>query len=93
VTTQNLTTINFHGAELMAIRGETPETTMVAMKPIAEGMGLDWEGQRQKIMRHPVLAPAACKMKAVAADVAPNPSKSARRPAPQASDPSHASDY
>jgi hypothetical protein len=29
---------------------------MVAMKPIVEGMGLDWKGQYDKLRSHPVLA-------------------------------------
>ena len=52
----NLTTVNFHGAELVALRGDTPETTLVAMKPVVEGMGLDWKGQFDKIKAHPVLS-------------------------------------
>ncbi|AQU86232.1 hypothetical protein B0W47_00780 [Komagataeibacter nataicola] len=50
-----LTTIDFHGSNLIAIPGDRPETTLVAMKPVAEGMGLDWEAQRKKLERHPVL--------------------------------------
>ncbi|MGP9819177.1 phage antirepressor N-terminal domain-containing protein [Salinarimonas sp. NSM] len=51
-----LTTITFHGANLVAIPGESPETTMVAMKPVVEGMGLDWGGQHKKVLSHPVLS-------------------------------------
>lgn len=51
-----LTTLDFHGAKLIAIAGDRPETAKIALKPIVEGMRLDWEGQRQKIERHPVLA-------------------------------------
>ncbi|CAO3350899.1 phage antirepressor N-terminal domain-containing protein [Azospirillum palustre] len=29
---------------------------MVAMKPVVEGMGLDWSSQHAKVMRHPVLS-------------------------------------
>lgn len=50
-----ITTIPFHGASLYAMAGDTPEKTLVAMKPIVDGMMLDWSGQRQKIDRHPVL--------------------------------------
>ena len=53
--THEITKIQFHGADLIVQRGETPDTTFVAMKPVVEGMGLDWEGQRLKIERHPVL--------------------------------------
>lgn len=51
-----LTTIDFHGAKLVAIGGDSPESVRVAMKPIVEGMGLDWSGQLQRIKRHPVLS-------------------------------------
>lgn len=54
-----LTTIDFHGAKLVAIAGDRPETTLVAMKPIVEGMGLNWEGQRKKIMSHPLVSKGA----------------------------------
>lgn len=53
-----LTTIDFHGTKLIAIAGDRPETTLVAMKPIVEGMGLDWERQRRTIHAHPVLKAA-----------------------------------
>jgi hypothetical protein len=55
--TNALTTIDFHGAALVAIRGNTPAETLVAMKPVVEGMGLNWEKQRIKLNNHPVLAP------------------------------------
>jgi hypothetical protein len=50
-----LTTIPFRGATLAAIAGPTPETTHVALRPLVDGMGLDWSGQLQRIKRHPVL--------------------------------------
>jgi hypothetical protein len=53
----DLTTVDFHGAKLVAVKGNTPAETLVAMKPVVEGMGLDWEEQRRKLHRHPVLAP------------------------------------
>lgn len=55
MNSHDLTTINFHGATLVAIRGETDATTLVAMRPVAEGMGLDWSSQRRKLAGHPVL--------------------------------------
>lgn len=58
MTANELTTIDFHGATLIARRGDTPAETLVAMKPIVEGMGLQWEKQRIKLAGHPVLAPA-----------------------------------
>lgn len=57
MSTQSLATIDFHGASLVAIRGNTPAETLVAMKPVVEGMGLHWEKQRIKLNNHPVLAP------------------------------------
>jgi hypothetical protein len=38
------------------------------MKPICENLGVDWEGQRQKIKRHPALNRVACMIKATAED-------------------------
>jgi hypothetical protein len=63
-----LTTIDFHGATLLARPGDTPETTIIAMRPVVEGMGLDWSTQLRKITRHPVLGPSVVKMTTVAAD-------------------------
>ena len=50
-----LTRIPFAGGELLAVRGATPRETLVALKPIAERLGLDWSGQRAKLAAHPVL--------------------------------------
>lgn len=51
-----LTTIDFHGSKLIAIAGDRPENTLVAMKPVVEGMGLDWTYQSRKLQSHPVLS-------------------------------------
>lgn len=51
-----ITTIEFHGAHLLAARGHTPAETMIVMKPVVEGMGLDWSGQRAKLLAHPILS-------------------------------------
>ena len=40
----------------------------VAMKPICENIGLDWEAQRQRIKRNHVLDVSACMIKVVAQD-------------------------
>ncbi|MFT9068599.1 MAG: phage antirepressor N-terminal domain-containing protein [Acetobacter syzygii] len=53
---KQLTTIEFHGAKLIAVAGDRPESTLVAMKPIVEGMGLDWTYQSRKLQSHPVLS-------------------------------------
>jgi len=55
VTKQTITTIEFHGATLLALQGEKPETTFVAMRPMVEGMGLDWAAQFTKIKAHSIL--------------------------------------
>lgn len=52
----DLTTISFHGATLVALKGATPADTLVAMKPVVEGMGLTWEPQFTKLKTHPVLS-------------------------------------
>ncbi len=52
---QELAVVPFRGAELLAIAGASPAETLVAMKPMVEGMGLVWEGQRKKLEGHPVL--------------------------------------
>lgn len=48
--------VPFDGDELLALRGEAPDSTMVVMKPIAERLGLDWGGQHKKLIAHPVLS-------------------------------------
>ena len=52
--TTELTTVDFHGATLLAVRGDTPQTTLVVMKPVVEGIGLAWQSQLEKIKAHPV---------------------------------------
>lgn len=59
---RSLITISFRGASLAALAGPTPETTLVAVKPLVDGMGLPWEAQRQRILRHPVLRTCTCVM-------------------------------
>lgn len=50
--------INFHGDRLLGVEAEGP--VMIPVKPICDALGLDWEGQRQRIERHPVLSKGAC---------------------------------
>ncbi len=57
MTKNMITTVGFHGAKLIARRGDTSAETLVAMKPVVEGMGLDWGGQHKKLMAYPVLSP------------------------------------
>ena len=47
------------------MQGDKP---YVAMKPICENIGLDWEAQRQRIKRNHVLDVSACMIKVVAQD-------------------------
>ena len=47
--------VKFHDDELIVL--VTPEgEQLVALKPMVEGFGMDWSGQRQAIMRDPVLS-------------------------------------
>lgn len=43
-------TINFHGTELITIKKDDHE--FVAMKPISEGIGLNWQKQYEKLQRN-----------------------------------------
>lgn len=58
--------VNFHGTEMIVV--ERDGQKLVAMKPIAEAMGLDWESQRQLIQRDSVLNSTACFTQVVAED-------------------------
>jgi hypothetical protein len=51
----NLIAIDVHGVAVPALSGSTPKATLVAMKPLVEGMGLDWSAQFRRIQRHHVL--------------------------------------
>lgn len=46
--------VEFHGAELVGRLHQGQP--FVAMRPIVEGMGLDWSKQLEKLKSHPVLA-------------------------------------
>lgn len=54
MTAQALISIPFHGKPLITFQhnGEAH----AAMKPIAEGMGLDWKSQHARIKRNPILS-------------------------------------
>lgn len=56
MTGKNITTVDFHGTTLIAQKGVTPADTMIAMKPVVDGVGLDWSYQYRKIISHPVLS-------------------------------------
>ena len=53
-TTTQVVTVDFHGQPMIAVKNG--DEIRVAMKPIAEAIGLDWNGQFQRIKRHPVMA-------------------------------------
>jgi hypothetical protein len=50
-------TIDFYGDELVAVRDEQG-TIWVPVRPLCDSLGVAWTGQRQRIMRDPVLAEA-----------------------------------
>lgn len=53
---QTISTIDFHGTEIIAIAGDTPATTLIPMKPLVEGMGMQWHGQFERIQQNQILA-------------------------------------
>jgi len=53
-----LTTVDFHGDKLPVFKKDGKN--LVAMKPIAEHLGLDWNGQFQRIKRNPTLKRSMC---------------------------------
>lgn len=56
----NLVTVDFHGQSLVAVLIDG--NPFVAMKPICENIGLNWDAQRQRIRRSPVLDQGAVVM-------------------------------
>lgn len=46
----------------------TSDEQLVAIKPICEAIGIDWEGQRQRIERDEILSSVACMIKATGKD-------------------------
>lgn len=63
---QNAISVYFNQQTITAfLKGNEP---FVAMKPICENMGLDWDAQRQRIKRHPVLSSTTVMITAVAED-------------------------
>lgn len=63
-----ITTLNFHGTDILIRAGKTPAETLVAMKPVVEGMGLTWASQFVKLKAHPVLGPTISEIETVAED-------------------------
>ncbi len=50
-----LTRVPFAGGELLAVRGATPRETLIAMKPIATRLSLDWRSQLRRLSAHPTI--------------------------------------
>ena len=63
---QELQNINFHGSNLLTI--EQGGTLYVAMKPVCESIGVNWDSQRKKVMGHSVLSSVAVIMTATGND-------------------------
>lgn len=58
--------VEFCGAVLEGVIIE--QTAFVAMKPIVEGMGLQWNDQLERIKAHPVLGDQLCGIKGIVAE-------------------------
>jgi hypothetical protein len=56
-----LDTVDFHGQVLQIVDGSG--RPYVPVKPICINLGIDWEAQRQRIMRDEVLSEGACMIK------------------------------
>lgn len=61
-----LETIQFHNQSVIVLNHENKP--YIAIKPICENIGLDWEAQRQRIKRNDILNSTACMIKVVAKD-------------------------
>lgn len=56
----SIITVNFRGDQLYGF--ENDDGVFVAVKPIIESMGLDWNAQRQRLNRDPILSEGTCIM-------------------------------
>ena len=61
MSSTQLETIQFHNQSLVVLNHENKP--YIAMKPVCENIGLDWEAQRQRIKRHHVLSKGAFMIK------------------------------
>lgn len=50
--------VPFESRQILTVR--KPDDIYVVMKPVVAALGLDWEAQRQRIQRHPVINKGAC---------------------------------
>lgn len=55
-----IVTVNFRGDQLYGF--ENDDGVFVALKPIVDAMGINWEGQRQRVQRDPILSEGTCVM-------------------------------
>lgn len=62
MATQELATIQFNNINILTIKEN--DRIYVAMRDVCNGLGIDWEGQRQRIMRHDVLSTCTCNIQA-----------------------------
>lgn len=55
-----IVTVNFRGDDLYGFKQD--DGVFLAAKPMVEAMGLDWNGQYQRIKRDPILSEGMCLM-------------------------------
>lgn len=55
-----IVTVNFRGDELYGFKQD--DGVFLAAKPMVEAMGLDWNGQYQRMKRDPILSEGMCMM-------------------------------
>jgi len=60
--------VTFYGDELTAVLAEDG-TVYVPIRPICDSLGLDWDGQRQRIHRDPVLSEVSMSAVITTADI------------------------
>lgn len=66
MTQNQLVTVEFHGQSILAVLHDGKP--YLAMKPICENIGLQWEAQQKRIQRNPVLKSTMSIMNMVAED-------------------------
>jgi hypothetical protein len=62
--------VEFYGDTILAVLAKVDGKVqvLVPVRPVCDVLGVDWEGQRQRIARDNVLGSTACEIKAVARD-------------------------
>lgn len=70
-------TIDFYGDSIIVVLVETEEgeQVFVPIKPICDFLGIDWAGQRRRILRDPVLADEMRSMDVTSTDIEPGSSR------------------